>query len=355
MWKISSLPDELTAGRPRDAASVATSLIYRLKDIEPVVLLWWCFALATLSASLARYYPTDTGFTYVALVITGAGPCAWLWFLSRALFRDRKHLGVGVFSLVPLVIAIEAAAALTPFSGASVFATEAGRIIRNAEALVCFTAIAFVWRETLHGFSGQPNAAERRVRVLFLAGFSLLVGVSLLWVSGAAPGSIAAEWQDTMLTLCALLTLIISLLAVQFRLRHPLHETAGPGRNQRASSVEGESVELASRILTALKDDKLLTSSYLKVADLAEHTGDQEYKVTRCITSHLGYRNFNHLVNSFRIERAKRLFEDPERQRMTIASIAYDCGFNSLGPFNRAFRQHTGVTPKEYRQRSGAA
>ena len=333
--------------------SVATWLLYRMRDIEPVVLLWWCFALATVSSSLARYYPTDSGFTYVALVIAGAGPCAWFWFLSRALFRDRKHLGVGVFSLVPLVVAIEAVAALTPVAGASALATEAGRIINNAEALVCFTAIAFVWRETLHGFTAQLSAGERRVRVLFLAGFSLLIAVSLLWVSGADPGSFAAKWQDTMLTMCALLTLLISRLAVQFRLRHPLLETVGPGRSQRANIDEVESVELASRIMAALNDDTLLTVPNLKVADLAEHIGDQEYKVTRCITSHLGYRNFNHMLNSFRIERAKRLFEDPERQRMTIASIAYDCGFNSLGPFNRAFRQHTGVTPKEYRQRPG--
>ncbi|MGP8122947.1 MAG: helix-turn-helix domain-containing protein, partial [Xanthobacteraceae bacterium] len=31
-------------------------------------------------------------------------------------------------------------------------------------------------------------------------------------------------------------------------------------------------------------------------------------------------------------------------------TIALDAGFQSLGPFNRAFKSETGVTPTEYRR-----
>ena len=33
-----------------------------------------------------------------------------------------------------------------------------------------------------------------------------------------------------------------------------------------------------------------------------------------------------------------------------MITIAMDAGFQSLGPFNRAFKATTGVTPTEYRR-----
>lgn len=39
---------------------------------------------------------------------------------------------------------------------------------------------------------------------------------------------------------------------------------------------------------------------------------------------------------------------------MPILTIALDAGFGSLGPFNRAFRAETGLTPTEFRRLSAA-
>jgi AraC-like DNA-binding protein len=41
---------------------------------------------------------------------------------------------------------------------------------------------------------------------------------------------------------------------------------------------------------------------------------------------------------------------------VTVLEIAYDVGFASIGPFNRAFRAATGHSPTEYRRmgQSGA-
>jgi len=38
-----------------------------------------------------------------------------------------------------------------------------------------------------------------------------------------------------------------------------------------------------------------------------------------------------------------------------VITIAMDAGFQSLGPFNRAFKETTGVTPTEYRRKAFAA
>ena len=37
---------------------------------------------------------------------------------------------------------------------------------------------------------------------------------------------------------------------------------------------------------------------------------------------------------------------------IAVLSIALDVGFGSIGPFNRAFKAETGLTPTEFRQKA---
>ncbi|GHA03242.1 hypothetical protein GCM10008090_10300 [Arenicella chitinivorans] len=210
--------------------------------------------------------------------------------------------------------------------------------------MVCIAAIVFTFIDVLHGFKQVRSESERQFRVVYIAAFSLLILVAILWASGANANSIAAKWNGALLTFCALFAVFGSRIALQYRLRNP-HPAV------RHDAADGEATaQLAQRILQAINDEKVLTTCNLKVSDFADQIGEQEYKVTRCITGHLQFRNFNHFLNSYRIDRAKRIFNDQAKSNLSIATVAYDCGFNSLGPFNRAFRQQTGVTPREYRQ-----
>ena len=75
-----------------------------------------------------------------------------------------------------------------------------------------------------------------------------------------------------------------------------------------------------------------------------------EYRLRRLINQRLGYRNFNVFLNNHRIEEAKAALADPAQTEVPVITIAMDAGFQSLGPFNRAFKAVTGVTPTEYRR-----
>ncbi|MFN7330206.1 MAG: helix-turn-helix domain-containing protein [Bacteroidota bacterium] len=50
------------------------------------------------------------------------------------------------------------------------------------------------------------------------------------------------------------------------------------------------------------------------------------------------------------MEESKRLLHLVEFKNQTIASIAFEVGFNSLSSFNTAFKKETGETPMAYRQ-----
>ena len=69
------------------------------------------------------------------------------------------------------------------------------------------------------------------------------------------------------------------------------------------------------------------------------------------INQRLGYRNFAAFLNRYRIEEAKAALADPGQAEVPILTIAMDAGFQSLAPFNRAFKAETGLTPTAYRRR----
>jgi AraC-like DNA-binding protein len=70
------------------------------------------------------------------------------------------------------------------------------------------------------------------------------------------------------------------------------------------------------------------------------------------VNRHLGYRNFSAFLNGYRIGEAKNRLADPELARTPVLTIALDLGYGSLGPFNRAFKATTEMTPTEYRDRA---
>ncbi|MFC2186589.1 helix-turn-helix domain-containing protein [Fulvivirgaceae bacterium LMO-SS25] len=58
--------------------------------------------------------------------------------------------------------------------------------------------------------------------------------------------------------------------------------------------------------------------------------------------------NFNEYINSYRIQAVIEQIEKGEHINKTLLGIATDCGFNSKSTFNRAFKKHISMSPKEY-------
>ena len=63
--------------------------------------------------------------------------------------------------------------------------------------------------------------------------------------------------------------------------------------------------------------------------------------------------SFSHTVTALRIERSRQLLRGAPK--MTVAAIAFACGFDSLATFYRVFRGVQGVTPGDFRERDTPA
>lgn len=94
-------------------------------------------------------------------------------------------------------------------------------------------------------------------------------------------------------------------------------------------------------------NNRLYLDPLLKLEDVADKLNLPVKQVSNLLNQHIG-KNFNDLVNSYRVDEAKRKLTDPLLSQFTIASVAFDCGFNSLATFQRCFKQFTGITPSQY-------
>lgn len=120
------------------------------------------------------------------------------------------------------------------------------------------------------------------------------------------------------------------------------------------AEIAGEQTLLIKRINAAMSEG-IWQVEGLTVAGLAQKVGAPEHQVRKAINQQLGHRNFASFINQSRIEAAKTRLSDPEQFNATVLEIAYDVGFSSPGPFNRAFRDVTGRSPTEYRKEKLAA
>jgi AraC-like DNA-binding protein len=110
-----------------------------------------------------------------------------------------------------------------------------------------------------------------------------------------------------------------------------------------------------SEMVLREKLDMAMTAGFyrtpgLTIAGLADHLGTPEHRLRALINQRLGYRNFSAFLNGYRIGEAKAVLTDRARVDLPVLTIAMDLGYNSLPPFNRAFRAETGTTPSEYRR-----
>ena len=229
-------------------------------------------------------------------------------------------------------------------------ASGASTVLRTGGLIAMAHALWLAWW-------GRPDdlvERRRRFRLMFVAVIALqvtaILTIELMFGVGRAPA-----WLDT--TNVIVIAVVMLVLAIpMLRLRKVFFQPDQPLPDASAHLEEtGAAHYLYHQRLLALMDEGFYRESGLTVPVLAKRLDYPEHQLRRLINGHMGYRNFSAFLNSYRIEDAKRQLADPELVRTPVLTIALDLGYGSLGPFNRAFKAETGMTPTEYRRRHLAA
>jgi len=108
--------------------------------------------------------------------------------------------------------------------------------------------------------------------------------------------------------------------------------------------------DLVNKLLQKMEIEKIYRTEGLSIRQLAEILEVKEYKLRQTINQQLNFRNFSAFLNSYRIQEASDLLTDSNHKEHTIIEIAYQVGYNSLAPFNKAFKEINGMTPTQWRK-----
>ena len=105
-------------------------------------------------------------------------------------------------------------------------------------------------------------------------------------------------------------------------------------------------------VILGLNGTDVVLEPGLTITKLASRLKIPEHRLRHLINQHMGYRNFADFLNHHRIQAAKARLSNVEDRNIPVLTVAMDMGYGSLGPFNRAFKERTGLTPTEFRMKS---
>jgi AraC-like DNA-binding protein len=202
------------------------------------------------------------------------------------------------------------------------------------------------------GWSTDLLEARRRLRasVLGVAALFSLTNITIALVYRLYPHGPWLDWTTGRPLGGAIFSALMVAGAALFVQARP----SVFGSSRRTAQVTDARAEAAERLLLQKLNALMAADGWrregLTIGEVARQLEEPEHRLRRLINQRLGHRNFADFVNSYRIEAAKRRLADPQDARTTIAAIAFDLGYGSLGPFNRAFRAATGATPTEWRR-----
>jgi AraC-like DNA-binding protein len=222
-------------------------------------------------------------------------------------------------------------------------------------------SLLFVLLAIWHALAGRATdlvEGRRRFRVVFAVATALytflIVASDWLW-----PGGLSAAWFSLpnaigLVTLIFLAAVLDSLPSIERPLAPAAVRTGSvqsPGNDMRTASLTTapDAAQLAA-LRRLIDHDKVYREPDLSIASLSQKLDVPEYRLRHLINQQLGHRNFSAFVNGYRLAEAEAALGDPAQADVPILTIALDAGFGSIGPFNRAFKAHTGLTPTEYRR-----
>lgn len=336
------------------AATVALLLVLAaalLSDFRNVLAARLSAAFALGSAAHAASYSVGVSSLIPAwhapLIALSTGNIVVFWLFTRALFDDDFCLRRWHGLIWLLVTAFSFVGCVWIAPGGNV------RFSVTVVNLIVLGFIALAVGQTITSWPADLVERRRRVRVFIVCAAALYGGLNALLqilVVGSDVGDVA-DTTNTGVLASIVAAIAYAMMRVDGADLFPAAAEAAPAIAPSRPAVEDTADQkLIDALMRLMADERIYRQENISISVLAGRLKIPEYRLRRLINQGLGYRNFNVFLNNHRVEEAKAALADPAQAEVPVITIAMDAGFQSLGPFNRAFKAVTGVTPTEYRR-----
>lgn len=265
----------------------------------------------------------------------------FVWLFALSIFQQKfelrwYHIAVGVIYSLPIFIV-----RLYQFG----FVNWRIQPLVYAVEFFSLALMAHLIFATLRGRADDLLEKRRRARIYFVVVIVFVaLSATLVEATGAKPFGmsfqtlwIASIWPGIVWTCYWLLK--ANRDALNF----------GDTRSV-AQPVSARDRDLLSALERIMRDEQAYRAPDLKITTLARRMAITQHRLRALINETLGFQNFNSFVNSYRVSAVKNALQDPDKADVSILTLALDCGFNSISPFNRAFRESENMTPSEFRR-----
>jgi len=311
------------------------------------------FAIAT-----APYVPKTT-LWWTLPILAGNPVLFWLW--ARAAFDDDFVLRYWHGALWLSVIGIGLSVSLG-WTAWPTLARAGSRLLSLVALVLALSAIV----QTVRTWSADLVAGRRRLRLAIVAVsllfIAVLAGSDLMSFSSGTTRIIDPGISGSLSNAFGVLALAaLAGWSVFYPPANPaLVATAvaasgdaasgapiGPRSQNNRDTIAPALLRRLDRLMTV---ERIYRQEGLTIAVLAARLDLPEHRLRQVINEGLGHRNFNAFLNRYRIDEAKAALSDLSQRDVPVLTIAMDAGFQSIGPFNRAFKADTGLTPTEFRR-----
>jgi AraC-like DNA-binding protein len=281
------------------------------------------------------------------LIALSTGNVVVFWLFTRALFDDdyapRRWQGAVYAAVVAL--SLLNCMVIAPADGTR------GNWFGLVLSLAALGFIALAVGRSLQSWSADLVEGRRLLR-LFIVGAAAVYGgvnslLQLVLGAGAPSAAVSAVNAAVLLGIAAVIATAMTRAAGDEVFARAVEAEAATRAPDTAAPGDTREIIALNRLMRA---ERIYRQEGVTIGMLAGRLGLPEYRLRRLINQKLGYRNFSVFLNSYRLEEVKAALADPAQAAVPVTTIALDAGFQSIGPFNRAFKSDTGVTPTEFRR-----
>ena len=262
------------------------------------------------------------------------------WLLSRAIFDDHFRFAPSLLAWFFVIVVAHSnffISDLIWWSGFEQMASIGARL----------TSLGFVLAGVYTALrTKRADLIDSRIRFrnIFIIATATLIGVTLIV-------EVVPIEKETVVVLQALQRSAIFAVTLYFLLGNFGIRSGFFFREiQKVKAPSVDDPLLNAKLQSLMEEKKIYKKEGLTIGELAGLMNEQEYRLRKLINGQLGFRNFNDFLNQYRINDACETLSDPAHGRKTILEIAYELGYQSIGPFNKAFKDLKGLTPTAYRK-----
>ncbi|MFC3030968.1 helix-turn-helix transcriptional regulator [Pseudoalteromonas fenneropenaei] len=220
-------------------------------------------------------------------------------------------------------------------------------LLHDLNHWLSFVLLLFVVFRCVLGFQDDLDDRRRKFRLLLVIGSG--VYMAMLTFIELAFKFVKDDALFSLLNSGTILGLVTLTGWQVWRKSQPQRELVKAPAVQQHTQTTAQADPRLTAVLQ-LMDEQFYRQSNLSIAVLADALHIPEHQLRQLINQQLGFSNFSHFLNSYRIPAICQQLQDPAKAHLPILTMALDMGYGSIAAFNRAFKQQMGMTPSEYRE-----